>query len=255
MSAGLIPALVAVVLLALSGCGGGGSDESTAASAQGGGAKAGETSSTEAEAQGGGGAKPGEGAQGPSGSAAPSQGAGKQGTQIKAPKGAREPGPTQAQKEQATVNDISLASPSLESTGGEPVLPATYTCDGKDSWPELRWGGVPTGTKELVLFAMNIQPVEEKLFFDWALAGIDPNLKAIEAGKLPKGAVLGQNGFRKSGYSICPPKGSGETYVFALYALPEALTPSSGFDPRSLREEVLATSGNVGLVAARYERG
>jgi hypothetical protein len=113
---------------------------------------------------------------------------------------------------------------------------------------------VPPNSAELVLFAMNIQPVEGEIFFDWAVAGIDPSFEGIESGELPSGAVVGRNSFGKSGYSICPSE-SGEAYMFALYALPKRLQPKSGFDARALREEVLATSGDVGLLPAVYARG
>jgi len=39
---------------------------------------------------------------------------------------------------------------------------------------------------------MNSQPVQGKLFLDWAVAGSPPNLTSLEAGRLPAGAVLGQ---------------------------------------------------------------
>jgi phosphatidylethanolamine-binding protein (PEBP) family uncharacterized protein len=151
---------------------------------------------------------------------------------------------------------MSLESPAIvASAEGPGAIPATYPCDGKDSWPELHWSGVPAGTAELALFAMNVQPVEEKLFVDWAVAGLDPGLEGIEAGRLPKGAVVGTNGFGKAGYSICPPQGSGEIYMFAVYALPQRLSPQKGFDARELRAQVLGASGNVGLLAAAYARG
>jgi phosphatidylethanolamine-binding protein (PEBP) family uncharacterized protein len=139
--------------------------------------------------------------------------------------------------------------------GSDGALPAPYTCDGKDSWPQLDWQGVPPGTEELVLFAMNAQPVGGKLFFDWAVAGLDPSLQGLEAGKLPKGAVIGTNSFGKSDYEICPPAGQAETYVFALYALPKRLSPAKGFDPHALREAALGASGNAGLLAVSYARG
>ena len=148
-----------------------------------------------------------------------------------------------------------MSSPALRSAGSVATLPSSYTCDGKDSWPQLEWQGVPADTAELILFAMNVQPVEGKLFFDWAVGGIDPGLGGLEAGKLAKGAVQGKNSFGKADYSICPAKGQAETYVFALYALPERLSPRQGFDPRRLREEVQAVSGNAGLLAAVYGRG
>ena len=151
--------------------------------------------------------------------------------------------------------NIRLDSPSVPpSSGGPGPLPVQYTCDGKSISPALHWQGVPEGTSELILFAMNIQPVQGKLFFNWAVAGIDPALEEIKAGQLPKGAVVGRNSFGKAGYELCP-EGSAETYVFALFAVPKKLSPSRGFDPFALRKEVTDTSGNVGLLAVSYARG
>ena len=96
---------------------------------------------------------------------------------------------------------------------------------------------------------MNAAPVEGRLFFDWAVAGLPPDLEGLEEGKLPKGAVVGQNGFGKTGYEICPAQGQAETYVFALYAIPRRLSPSRGFNPHGLREEALAAVGHAGLLA------
>jgi hypothetical protein len=150
---------------------------------------------------------------------------------------------------------MALLSPVL-SPGPESisVLPPAYTCDGKDTPPPLRWSGVPAGTRELVLFVLNLEPVNEALFFDWAVAGIDPGLGGLEPEQLPKGAILGRNSFGREAYSICPPKGSAETIIFALYALPEPLRPQQGFDPMALRQQVLAASHNSGLMAVTYQR-
>jgi phosphatidylethanolamine-binding protein (PEBP) family uncharacterized protein len=174
---------------------------------------------------------------------------------VPQPTGEREPGITPQQRKEATVASMSMQSPSSQaSAGGPQALPAEYTCDGKGTSPALRWQGVPPGTAELVLFAMNIQPVEGKLFFDWAVAGLSPELEEIEAGKLPKGAVAGLNSFGKTGYEICPESGA-ETYMFTLFALPKKLSPSQGFDPIALRKAVASISGNAGLLALSYARG
>jgi phosphatidylethanolamine-binding protein (PEBP) family uncharacterized protein len=171
------------------------------------------------------------------------------------PKGEREPGITPQQRREATVASMLLDSPSVPpSSGGPGALPVQYTCDGKNTSPALHWQGVPEGTTELALFAMNLQPVQGKLFFNWAVAGISPDLEEIKAGELPKGAVVGRNSFGKVDYELCP-EGSGETYMFALFALPKKLSPSRGFDPLTLRKEVTDTSGNVGLLAVNYTRG
>jgi Raf kinase inhibitor-like YbhB/YbcL family protein len=149
---------------------------------------------------------------------------------------------------------MTLQSPSSRpSSAGPQALPAEYTCDGKNTSPALSWQGVPQGTAELALLAMNVQPVEGRLFFDWAVAGLSPELEEIEAGKLPKGAVIGRNSFGKNGYGICP-AGGGETYMFTLFALPQKLSPSQGFDPASFRRAVLEAAGNAGLLALSYLR-
>lgn len=265
-SAGVILALALAAFL-LAGCGSSSDEDSTEAAgtdtSAAAVAKAGD--GTGSGAPGAQGEKAGEGS-GSEGSGAPGAPEGnspqgqaedgqKHGRRIASPKGEREQAPTPEQITQATVADMSLRSPVIVASGGNPgTLPATYTCDGKDSWPELRWGGVPPGTAELVLYAMSVQPVEEQLFVDWAVAGLDPGLTGIDAGELPKGAVVGTNGFGKRGYSICP-TGSGEIYMFAIYALPQALSPQKGFDARELRKEILDVSGNVGLLPAIYARG
>jgi hypothetical protein len=40
----------------------------------------------------------------------------------------------------------------------------------------------------------------------------------------------------------------------ALFALPKPLSPQKGFDPRPLREEILAVSRDVGLLTVAYGR-
>jgi phosphatidylethanolamine-binding protein (PEBP) family uncharacterized protein len=167
----------------------------------------------------------------------------------------REHAPTAAEKAHSAIADMTLLSPSFPMAEGIAAIPAGYACDGAGATPALRWSGVPAGTKELILYVMNAKPVGGRLFFDWAVAGIDPGIESLEAGRLPPGAVVGTNSFGKQGYEICPEPGGAETYVFALFALPEALSPKPGFDPRPLREETLAVSGDVGLLTAIHARG
>lgn len=260
-STGAIALALALAALLLGGCGGSGSSdpstESAANTTASSSPQAGKASAPGQDAQAGGGQKQGKGGS----SSDPAHGSGSQGAgqkhgpRIAQPTGKREQPPSAAEIAKATVADMSLQSPALPPTAEGPAhLTATYTCDGKDSWPALRWSGVPAGSAELILYAMNVAPVEGKLFVDWALAGLSPSLTGIEAGKLPKGAILGTNSFGKRDYEICPPSGSGEIYIFAVYALPKALSPPRGFDARELRQQVLDVSGNVGLLSAYYAR-
>jgi len=259
-----------VAALLLAGCGGGSSEDPAGAPTNSGSTSSASKSTSAEEASSGaaGGskatAKAGEGGSAGKGSARPGSGAApnhssgsgqKHGPHIPPPKGPAEQAPSPEQVAHATVADMSLQSPAIVAAQGSPGrLAATYTCDGENSWPALHWGGVPPGSAELILYAMNVQPVDGQLFVDWALGGLSPNLSEIQAGELPKGAVVGKNGFGKLGYSLCP-TGNGEIYMFALYALPQSLSLNRGFDAREVRKQILDVSGNVGLLPAVYERG
>ncbi len=260
-SAGTLSAL-AVAALLLAGCGGGSSStsSSTGSTSTSSGAvrEAGAVAGTGAGAPsaedliGAAGSEAPGGQTAPGGQASPG---GKHGPPVPLPTSAPAPKITPEQRREATVADLTLQSPSsLPSTGGPQALSAEYTCDGNNTSPALRWRGVPEGTAELALFAMSIRPVEGKLFFDWAVGGLSPELEEIEAGKLPKGAVVGRNSFGKTGYEICPESGD-ETYMFTLFALPKSLSPAQGFEPFAFRKAVLDVSGDVGLLALSYARG
>jgi phosphatidylethanolamine-binding protein (PEBP) family uncharacterized protein len=247
-------ALVAAALLIVSGCGGDSGPETQSTSASSPAQQAGEADSQASAPAGSG--EPGKAAakSQPPASAPQGQGAGaRQGSSVPLPsEEGRERGPTPQEEAEATIADMTLTSPVL--IGPEGSLPSRYTCEGKDVWPPLQWGGTPEGSEELILFAMSSQPVEGKLFFAWALAGIDAGLAEIEEGRLPPGAISGRNSFGKNDYSVCPASGGVETYVFALFALPQKLSPAKGFDPARLRREVLEVSGNVGLLGVSYRR-
>jgi phosphatidylethanolamine-binding protein (PEBP) family uncharacterized protein len=256
--------VLAVAAFLFAGCGGGSSSDTSAPTTtansvaseagDGGGngaATGGGSVSSDAPSSAG---AAGTGATGKSGGQ-PSSSSGKHGPPVTQPTGEREPGITPQQRREATVADMVLQSPSSgPAVGGVQRLSARYTCDGENTSPALRWKGVPEGTAELVLFAMNTQPVAGKLFFDWAVAGLSPELNELAAGKLPRGAIVGRNSFGKTAYGVCPESGS-ETYILTLFALPRKLSPSRGFDPLALRKAVTETSGNVGLLALGYARG
>jgi phosphatidylethanolamine-binding protein (PEBP) family uncharacterized protein len=257
--------VLALAALSLAGCGGGssGGQDSTASSA-GSGTEASAGSDTQGAGAGpaqgdkeaGNSAQAGEeGSEGGAGNgSAPGQSGQKHGPRIAQPKGPQEKAPTPQEIANATVADITLESysPFESETPGEPAsLPANYSCDDEDKWPQFHWSGVPKGTAEVILYGMNVQPVDGKLFVDWAVAGLDPNLPEIVSGRLPKGAVVGTNSFGKQGYSLCP-EGKGEIYMFALYALPKRLGLKPGFDAREARAQILEVSGNVGLLPMLY---
>ena len=103
------------------------------------------------------------------------------------------------------------------------------------------------------MFVVALQPVNKKLVFDWAVAGLNPTSGGFSAGTLPPGAVVGRNSFGKVGYSICPPKGSGEEhYVVRVVALPRSLAAKPGFDAEALYQEAERSAKFVGLAGGVY---
>jgi phosphatidylethanolamine-binding protein (PEBP) family uncharacterized protein len=60
---------------------------------------------------------------------------------------------------------------------------------------------------------------------EWAVAGLNPALHGIAAGKLPSGAFLGTvGGGKRERYTICPKKGGSVQYQFELYGVPASVT-------------------------------
>src|ERR1700756_1980631 len=167
-SNGMIPVLVVALALALGGCGGGGDASSTAgvASSPEAAKQADKKSQSSRPSPSSSDASQGQGGSAEKAKSAKSDPAAKQGAAIASPQGPREPEPTPKQIQEATVASMELQSPVL-SPGPESAsaLPAPYTCKGKDTWPRLQWSGTPAGTKELALLVLNIEPVNEALFF------------------------------------------------------------------------------------------
>jgi phosphatidylethanolamine-binding protein (PEBP) family uncharacterized protein len=165
-----------------------------------------------------------------------------------------EPKLTAAQRAKISVADITLSSPAVKQarSASTATLSRQYTCRGANHSPPLRWAGVPPGTKELALFAISSQPVNGKLFFDWALAHLNPSLKGLDSDTLPAGAVVGRNGHGQPAYSICPTGAKHENYVFVLYALPQSLSPTPNFDAASLRQKAIQLARHTGLLFGSY---
>jgi phosphatidylethanolamine-binding protein (PEBP) family uncharacterized protein len=149
-----------------------------------------------------------------------------------------------------TISVSAVGLPAQAHEGVMPPLAKRNTCDGANVWLPFVWSGVPSGTAELALFIVNLRPVNEAVFVDWAVAGLSPTSQGILGGELPSGAVVGRNGFGRVGYSICPPKGRSETYIARLVALSHSLHPRAGFDAKALYLEAARAAKAVGLGGA-----
>jgi Raf kinase inhibitor-like YbhB/YbcL family protein len=119
---------------------------------------------------------------------------------------------------------MTLSSPAFQQNGH---IPSKYTCEGEDVSPPLVWKGVPDGAKGLVLIIDDPDAPDPKapkmVWVHWVVYNIPPDAESLpeNAGKtrLPQGAVLGLNDFKKTEYGgPCPPIGR-HRYVHKLYAL------------------------------------
>ncbi|HEY4810642.1 MAG TPA: hypothetical protein VIH71_06240 [Solirubrobacteraceae bacterium] len=141
-------------------------------------------------------------------------------------------------------------------------LPALYTCDGRNTWPPLSWGPVPSNVEEMALFAL--APEETKkgvaaIKVEWGLGGIKATVHALRAGEIPPGAFLMKGSTGHAGYSICPPRGITQRYSFGLFALPAGARAGAEFPgPALLRNLNEPTRGRaataVGFLTVFYKR-
>src|SRR6516162_2904639 len=100
---------------------------------------------------------------------------------------------------------MTLNSPAFQQNGH---IPSKYTCEGEDVSPPLAWEGAPNGAKSLVLIIDDPDAPDPKapkmVWVHWVVYNMPPDTKSLpeNAGKarLPQGALLGLNDFKKTGY-------------------------------------------------------
>jgi phosphatidylethanolamine-binding protein (PEBP) family uncharacterized protein len=149
---------------------------------------------------------------------------------------------------------LEVSSPALTASG---VLPALYTCAGRDISPPIRWGNIPANTAELALFLLDLGHTEPaaggatqaKLKVAWTVRGLRPTLHSITAGRLPTGAIVGHGR-----YSICPPKGGTGQYMFRLYALPSRLPAEKSLSDLELFRQINRNSSAAGDLLTAFTR-
>jgi phosphatidylethanolamine-binding protein (PEBP) family uncharacterized protein len=138
-------------------------------------------------------------------------------------------------------------------TAGGPIA-AKYTCDGGGTSPPLQWQGVPRGTAEVFMLAIDLSGSASDAI-QWSVAGISPSATGIPEGGLPAGAVAGVNSAGKVGWGgICGAKGQLHRVGFLFYALKHSLGLKSGFNPAEVRGGLKGATLATGLTLATYQR-
>jgi Raf kinase inhibitor-like YbhB/YbcL family protein len=112
-------------------------------------------------------------------------------------------------------------------------IPRTYSCDGPDRSPPLRWYDPPSGAKGYALVVED-PDAPAGTWVHWVLYRIPAGARQLPEGVPARDTVAGAgtqgiNDFKKVGWGgPCPPPGSAHRYVFTLYALDSDLTLPPG---------------------------
>ena len=107
------------------------------------------------------------------------------------------------------------------SDGG--MIPALYTCDGKDLSPPIAIGNVPKDAKGIALLLHDIDIPSDGGYLHWAVWTAPPDAVTWAEGTVPAGVTQGINDANVARYSgPCPPSGSAHHYVFEVFAYAES---------------------------------
>jgi Raf kinase inhibitor-like YbhB/YbcL family protein len=130
----------------------------------------------------------------------------------------------------AMAGEFTLTSPQMQ-TGQQMAMEHVFNsfgCTGGNISPELKWSGVPKGTKSLALTVYDPDAPTGSGWWHWLIFNIDPgttglpaNAGDVNAHLAPAGSVQGRTDYGSTGYGgPCPPPGDKpHHYIFTLYAL------------------------------------
>jgi len=133
----------------------------------------------------------------------------------------------------ASAADFRLWTPAFRNGATIPVVAEYHGdgCLGGNISPELRWSGVPPGTKSLVLTVHDPDAPVPGGWWHWVRFAIPASLHGLSAGA-PGSAAAGRDGTQSFGEARyggpCPPPGDPpHHYDFVLQALDIAAVPGA----------------------------
>lgn len=141
--------------------------------------------------------------------------------------------------------------------GTNGMIPARFTCDGKNISPELIFSNIPTDTQSL---ALTIEDPDvphsvraDGMWNHWVVWNIPPTTARIEEGVVPPG-IVGMNTGGKMAYGgPCPPDRE-HRYIFTLYALDTMLSLPQGSTKEKLLEALAPHIIEKATLIGRYNR-
>lgn len=122
---------------------------------------------------------------------------------------------------------ITVESPAM--TAGQ-MMPRTYTPDGRNLSPPIRWSNLPAGTRQIAVVCEDFGAGNPPPWVHWLIYNIPGTATGLPEGvpfdatqPMPAeiaGAVQGLNGWKLSMYrGPAPPAGKPHLYNFVVYAL------------------------------------
>lgn len=159
--------------------------------------------------------------------------------------------PSEGEHPERSVRKMRFSSIAFADIG---MMQPKYTADGEDIIPPLRISDVPEGAKSLVII-MDDPDAPGGVWDHWVLYSIPPEIKEVEEGKEPAGAVQGKNSWGKTGYrGPAPPSGT-HRYIFKLYALDAKLDLKPGARKHeveaAMKGHILAEASFMGKYARK----
>ena len=145
----------------------------------------------------------------------------------------------------------SIAVTSRDFAAGAPIPKRfAHPPEGAGGSPDVSWGAVPEGTKEVVLLVEDPDAPTPQPFVHWFVYGMDPKAAPFA------GAKLGKNDFGEEGWGgPDPPKGGGvHHYRFRVLALDTPITALAGATFAQLLPSMKGHVLAEGRLVGTYER-
>jgi Raf kinase inhibitor-like YbhB/YbcL family protein len=150
------------------------------------------------------------------------------------------------------IADLEISTSAFEPHGR---FPDRHTADEENVSPELSFGGLPEGTKQIAVVCHDPDAPLPDGFTHWVVYGIPPDTSGIPEGG-GSSFVEGQNDAGEQGwYGPAPPEGHGtHHYYFWVYALDTEVDAEPGLTRTELLERIGDHVIEQARVVGTYER-
>jgi Raf kinase inhibitor-like YbhB/YbcL family protein len=152
--------------------------------------------------------------------------------------------PATAKPKKLTVTSRTFANNEL--------IPASFTCQGIDASPVLKYSKVPKSGKDLALL-MTDPDAPGGTFVHWVAWHLPKGGLAEQT--VPAQVIQGTNTFGEQAYAgPCPPAGPAHRYVFTVYAVSKRIELAPDASADELRAAMKGKIVAEGKITGKYQR-